>query len=578
MKKINFLAAILAFAGTVFCCFGEENQKNVKAKWWESAVCYEIYVRSFNDSNGDGVGDLNGITEKLDYLSNLGVDVIWITPFYPSPGVDMGYDISDYKNVDPLFGTIDDFKNLVKKAHEKNIKILCDMVFSHTSDQHKWFKAAKESKDNEYRDYYYWATPPEGKKYPNDWQSWFSGPAWEYNKATKDFYLHIFAVQQPALNWENPKVRKSMESVAKFWLDLGADGLRFDVITLISLPKLNQSSDLWGKMPKVHTYLKDLNKNVLSKYDILTVGEMPGVNYENAWEYVGTNQKQLETVFQLDIMGLGNKNGDKFQPAPYDLVKFKEIYQNWYDNLYGKGWNSVVMANHDQARTVSRWGNDKEYRVQSAKLFATFLLTQWGIPYIYQGDEIGMTNCPFTPAEFKDIEEINYYKMKLAEGKTEAQILPGILARCRDNARTPMQWSDSNNAGFTTADKTWLKVNPNYKTINVATAEKSSDSILNYYKQMIQLKKSIPALIYGTYAPVAKENKHVFAYYRALDQDKYFVVLNFSGDKQSFQTNNKQLSEAETVIFNYENKPAVESTGTISLRPYEAVVYKLANK
>ena len=575
LKTSLLLLAGLFIALALSCTSLNHSNPNLAEKWWKQAVCYEVYIWSFKDSNGDGTGDLNGITEELGYLKSLGINVIWITPFYPSPDVDMGYDVSNYKAVDPKFGTIEDFQNLIKKAHELDIKVLVDMVFSHTSDQHPWFKNALKSKDNPYYDFYKWEKPNKGNKPPNNWQSWFSGSAWEYIKNYNEYYLHIFAKQQPALNWKNPKVRKEMAGVAKFWLDKGVDGLRFDVITLISIPKLDQSAALWGTMPEVHTYLKALNKDILSKYDILTVGEMPGVTYKNAQEYISADQHQLETVFQLDIMSLGCANNNKFEPVPYDLLKFKQIYENWYNGLYGKGWNSIVLGNHDQQRMVNRWGDAKNYRKESAKMLATFELTQWGTPYIYEGDEIGMKNCPFTRKDFRDVEAINYYNAQIKAGKKVLDFLPGLLARSRDNARTPMQWSDAKNAGFTTGDKTWIKVNPNYKKINVKAEKKDPSSILNYYKKMIKARKANPGLTYGTYAQVDPQNKEVFAYTRNYKGKLFLVVLNFKGKNNIINTSIKELDTKTILINNYEETPKITSDGTIDLKPYEAVVYKI---
>lgn len=539
--------------------------------WWQNVICYEIYIRSFNDSNGDGLGDIKGIIEKLRYFKDLGVDVIWITPFYPSPDVDMGYDIKDYENVDSKFGTLRDFDELLTKAHEKGIKIMVDMVFSHTSDQHPWFLSAKTSKSSPYHNYYVFE-PPKAGAMPNNWGSWFSGPAWEYNKDTNEYYLHIFAKQQPALNWKNPKVRKEFQKIAKFWLDKGIDGIRFDAITLNALPDINQSSDLWGKMPLAKAYLNELNEKILSKYNIITVGEMPGVDDKNAYEFVGKGGA-LKTLFQLDIMSLGN-DGDKFKPTSYNLIDFKKIYQKWYVGLYDKGWNSVVLGNHDQPRAVSRWGDDKEYWKESAKMLATFLLSQWGIPYIYQGDEIGMTNCQFSKNEFKDIEAINYYNAQIAIGEKESDFMAGLVARCRDNARTPMQWNYSANAGFSTGNKTWLKVNPNYTSINVEAEKKDSDSILNYYKKMIALKKSTTALIYGTFKQIDPDNTKVFAYTRTYKKKEFLIICNFTNSMVNFNTKVKNLTNKKIVIHNYNNVPIVKE-GTITLKPYEAIIYKI---
>lgn len=577
--KARLLGYVLALVGSI--TYATPNESNmdkiyspqVQTNWWHNAVGYEVYIRSFNDSNGNGIGDLRGIETKLDYLKSLGVDFIWITPFYPSPDVDMGYDVSDYKNVDPKYGNLQDFQRLVQKAHAKGIKILVDMVFSHTSDQSAWFVAAKKSKQSPYHDYYVWAPPSANGAPPNDWQSWFSGSAWQYNQATNEYYLHIFAKQQPALNWKNPHVRQELSDTAKFWLDKGVDGIRFDVITLNALPDINQSSDLWGRMPLAKTYLESLNEQVLSKYNILTVGEMPGVDEQNAYQFVGNESGALKTVFQLDIMSLGN-DGNKFHPTDYDLIEFKDIFQRWYNGLYGKGWSSAVLDNHDQARAVSRWGNDKQYWKPSAKMLATFLLTQWGVPYIYQGDEIGMTNAPLTVADFKDVEEINYYNEQIQAGIPESQFLPGLIARGRDNARTPMQWSNAKNAGFTTANQAWLRVNPNYVTINVASEAKDPDSILNYYKQMIKLRKSHPAFVYGSMNIVNYDDKNVYAFTREYQGKKFLVVCNFRGVATKFDTGINKLSTAKVLIHNYSDKVRINGN-ELELAPFEAMVFEL---
>lgn len=551
----------------------EVNSSNLKSNWWQNAIGYEVYIRSFSDSTGNGIGDLRGIEDKLDYLKALGVDFIWITPFYPSPDVDMGYDVSDYKNVDVKYGNLKDFEHLVQTAHHKGIKILVDMVFSHTSDQSPWFIAAKSAKNNPYHDYYVWESPTSTVGMPNNWQSWFSGPAWEYNQATNEYYLHIFAKQQPALNWKNPKVREELANTAKFWLDKGVDGIRFDVITLNALPDIKQSSDLWGRMPLARTYLESLNQQVLSKYNILTVGEMPGVDERNADQFVGSESGALKTVFQLDIMSLGN-DGNKFHPTDYSLVEFKGIFQRWYDGLYGKGWSSAVLDNHDQARAVSRWGNDKQYWQPSAKMLATFLLSQWGVPYIYQGDEIGMTNAPLTVQDFKDVEEINYYNEQIKAGIPESVFLPGLIARGRDNARTPMQWNNSKNAGFTTADHAWLKVNPNYQTINVANEEKDPHSILNYYKQMIKVRKANPAFTYGTMQIINYNDENVYAFTREYQGKKFLIVCNFRGIQTNFDTGIPNLTKDKILIHNYSEKVNIVN-GSINLKPFEAMIFQL---
>lgn len=543
--------------------------------WWHNAICYEIYIRSFNDSSGTGMGDLQGIQDKLPYLKELGIDVIWITPFYPSPDVDMGYDVSNYKDVDSKFGTLNDFDSLLEAAHKTGIKILIDMVFSHTSDEHPWFIEAKKSQDNPYHSFYLWHPPKADGSPPNDWISYFSDSTWEYNQPTNEYYLHIFAKQQPALNWKDNRVREELFSVAKFWLDKGIDGIRFDVITLIALPDISQSSDLWGKTPMILPYLKMMDEQVLSKYNLFTVGEMPGVDHTNAYQYVAEKSGPLKSVFQLDIMSLGI-TGDKFHPSPYKLTDLKKIYSKWHDGLYGKGWISSVLGNHDEARAITRLGDDVDYWKQSGKMLATFLLTQWGIPYIFQGDEIGMTNSPFTPQEFRDVESINYYKKRIAEGKSEAEILPGILARSRDNARTPMQWNNSKNASFTNADSPWLKVNPNYTTINVEAEQNDPDSILNYYKKMIALRKSNPAFIYGTLNVIEFANENIYAYTREYKGTKFLVICNFKAMSIEFDTLEKDLANAELLIHNYSLEP-VTNGSKITLNPFESMIFKLKN-
>ncbi len=469
--------------------------------WWKESVVYQIYPRSFKDSNGDGIGDLVGITQNLDYLKELGIDCLWLSPIYKSPNDDNGYDISDYQDIMTEFGSMKDFDQLLQKAHESDIKIMIDLVINHTSDEHKWFLESKKSKNNKYRDYYIWKNGIDGQP-PNNWGCSFGGSAWEYDKNTAMYFLHLFSKKQPDLNWENKMVRNEVYKIMKWWLDKGIDGFRMDVINFISKDQRfpdgkTSEGHLYGDFtpysingPRVNEFLKEMNKEVLSKYDLITVGETPEVNTEEAMQYANENRNELNMVFQFEHMNLGNGEDGKWSYAPFELIQLKKVMTKWQKGLENGGWNSLYWNNHDQPRVVSRFGNDKKYWKTSAKMLATCLHMMQGTPYIYQGEEIGMTNVAFESIEdYKDIETLNAYKEQVAiKGKKQISIMAAIHARSRDNARTPMQWDDSKNAGFTTGTP-WIKVNPNYKKINVKSQLEELGSIFNYYKQLINLRK-----------------------------------------------------------------------------------------
>jgi oligo-1,6-glucosidase len=549
----------------------------MKKAWWKESVIYQIYPRSFMDSNNDGIGDLKGITSKLDYLKDLGIDVIWLSPVFKSPNDDNGYDISDYEDIMDEFGTMEDFDELLKSAHQKGIKIIMDLVVNHSSDEHKWFVESKKSKDNPYRDYYIWRDAKDGKE-PNNWTSFFSGSAWEFDEETDQYFLHIFSKKQPDLNWENKNMRNDIYSMMKFWLDKGIDGFRMDVCNLFSkaegLPDVgeNGAEGIFINGPKIHEYFKEMNREVLSKYDIMTVGETPGVSPKQARDYVGEDRDELNMVFHFELMDLPNQS-DKFFKNQYKLTDIKNIFMKWYDELNNIGWNSLFMNNHDQSRMVSRFGNDTDYRVESAKMLATLIHTFKGTPYIYQGEEIGMTNVYFDDiSQYKDIETLNYYKEKI-ENEDPKVVLERIKPTSRDNARTPMQWDSTLNAGFTKGNS-WIEVNKNYKDINVEKSLSDENSILNYYKKLINLRHNSDIIVYGDVKLVYPESESIFAYTRNLDNESILVILNFYENEVDFKLpENLNIKKPEVILSNYDNK--VIEKGNIKLRPYEAIVYKI---
>ncbi|OAS86731.1 glycoside hydrolase family 13 protein [Metabacillus litoralis] len=554
--------------------------------WWKESVIYQIYPRSFNDSNGDGIGDLKGITEKLDYLKDLGINVIWLSPVYQSPNDDNGYDISDYQDIMDEFGTMKDWEELLQEVHNCGMKLIMDLVVNHSSDEHAWFVESRKSKDNQYRDYYIWRPGIDGRE-PNNWESAFSGSTWQYDEATDEYFLHIFSKKQPDLNWENPKLRDEVYKMMTWWLDKGIDGFRMDVINFISkVPGLPDAPNPEGKKyasggeyfmngPRIHEFLHEMNKEVLSKYDIITVGEMPGASVEDAKLYTGHEREELNMVFTFEHMDLDSGPKGKWDLKKLNLLDLKENISKWQTGLNGVGWNSLYLNNHDQPRMVSRFGDDKEYRVESAKMLVTFLHMLQGTPYVYQGEEIGMTNVRFDSIDdYKDIEIINMYKEKVIEGKEDpAKVMESIYVKGRDNARTPFQWDDSENAGFTSGEP-WIKVNPNYKEINAKQAVADQNSIFNYYKNIIQLRKNHPIIVYGDYELILPEHESIFAYTRSYENEKLLVITNFSGDATPFSLpGNVTISAPELLISNYD-VPQNEDILSFKLRPYEARIYK----
>jgi oligo-1,6-glucosidase len=556
-------------------------------KWWKESVVYQIYPRSFYDSNGDGIGDLPGITQKLDYLKTLGVDVIWLSPVYKSPNDDNGYDISDYQDIMDEFGTLADWEELVAGMHTRGLKLMMDLVVNHSSDEHAWFVEARKSKDNPYRDYYIWRPGVDGRE-PNNWGSFFSGPAWQYDPATDEYYLHLFSKKQPDLNWENPKVRQQVFEMMNWWVEKGVDGFRMDVINMISkVPGLPDEPAGAGQRlplpahqsmngPRLLEFLGEMKREVLSKHDLITVGETPFVTPDHVAVMTDETTGPLNMVFQFEHMGIdtlpGNPYG-RFSQQSWKLTDLKKLMTRWQVELEGRGWNSNYLNNHDQARQVSRFGDDGEYRVQSAKLLATFLHMLQGTPYIYQGEEIGMTNVAFDDiADYNDIEIKNFYADWVGQrGADPAEILGMVQRRGRDNARTPMQWSAAPQGGFTTG-KPWLKVNPNYTRINVEQALADPNSIFYYYQKLIRLRKSLPVVVYGRYELLLPEHEQVYAFTRTLQDERLLVVLNFSAQPAVCELPESGSASAELLIANYPLAQPLSSS--LVLQPYEARVYR----
>jgi oligo-1,6-glucosidase len=551
-------------------------------KWWKEAVVYQIYPRSFKDTNGDGIGDLKGITEKLDYVKSLGVDVIWLNPIFSSPNDDNGYDVSDYSNIMTDFGTMADFDEMLKAAHDRKLKIVLDLVANHSSDEHKWFQESRKSRDNPYRDYYHWWNEEKGK--PNKRVSFFdvNGDAWKYDETTKSYYLHYFSQKQPDLNWENPKVRQEMYSMLKFWFDKGVDGFRMDVIPFISKdttfpPIPPEYKDDYGAFyshgPHRHEYLQEMNAEVLSKYDIMTVGEA-GVPAAEAHDYVDDDRKELNMFYHYEGVNLGYLPNSKkmIDPKGWKLTDFKKVYTKWDGVFADKGWGTIYLGNHDQPRMLTRWGNDSpEFRDISSKMLSTFLLTMRSTPYYYFGDELGMNNVKFDKIEdYKDIESINWYKGIQKEGGDLKAFLESQKIAARDNGRTPFQWDNTANGGFTTGTP-WLKVNPNYTEINVAAEEAKPESPLNYFRKLTALRKKELTLVYGKYALLDADNESVYAYTRELNGRKLLILLNFK-EKEATANTGLDLSKAKVLLGNY-NAPSTDG----KLKPYEAVIMELAN-
>lgn len=594
MKKLLHYLLLILFICSIFADTSYAQTRpvtNNNRKWWKEAVVYQIYPRSFMDSNNDGVGDLKGIVSKLDYIKSLGVDVIWLNPMYGSPNADNGYDISDYRSIMKEFGTMDDFNALLQGLHKRGIKLVLDLVVNHTSDEHKWFKQSRCSRTNPYRDYYHWWPAEKGKPPFRPGAFEVDGSGWRYDSLTNAYYLHYFSYKQPDLNWENPKVRQEVFSLMRFWLDKGVDGFRMDVIPFIAkdttFPVITQQylnehyNGAWDQYmasgPHLHDYLKEMNAQVLSKYDVMSVAEGAGVTAATAHNFVDANRHELNMLYHFEGVNLGYlpNRFKKMDPHGYSLLKFKQIYSKWDSIFEYKGWGTIYLGNHDQPRMVTRWGNDApEYRALSAKMLTTFLMTMRATPYYYFGDELGMTNIKFDKIEdYRDIESINMYKQVKNNGGDLNEFMEAQKISARDNSRTPFQWNNSENAGFTKGTP-WIRVNPNYTTINVAAEEKDSNSVLNYFKRIIKLRKSDLAFVYGRYDLVDKDNPNVYAYTRTLKGDKYLVLLNFK-PQASIANTGFALAGKKQMINNYRDGSLSIDGNQVTLKPYQAVVLKL---
>lgn len=534
--------------------------------WWKKAVIYQIYPKSFQDSNGDGIGDIPGIISRLEYLEKLGIDAIWLSPVYLSPGIDNGYDISDYQKIDPQYGTMKDMDNLIKEAKKHHIRIVMDLVVNHTSDQHPWFVEAKKSQDNPYRDFYIWRDPVDGHE-PNDLKSAFSGSAWKFDEKTGQYYLHFFADQQPDLNWKNPELRNKVYDMMNYWIDKGISGFRMDVIELIGK---DPDQKIRENGPMLHPYLKEMNEHTFANKDMMTVGETWNATPKIAEEYSDPARHELSMVFQFENQALDQELGkEKWDVKPLDLGELKKVLIKWQTEIdFNHAWNSLFWENHDIPRVISRWGNDQEYRVQCAKMFAIILHLMRGTPYIYNGEEIGMTNCPVKSIdEVEDIESINMYHERLEQGYKRADLINSINVKGRDNARRPMQWSNEENAGFTSGNP-WLKVNPNYQKINVKAALADLDSIFYTYQKLIKLRHENPVVVDGDFELVENTGDSVLAFWRKLGSEKWLIVANLSGDRQRFNLDN---DFKEVLISNYEKQDSLKN---IILKPYEAFAVK----
>ncbi|MEM7551212.1 MAG: alpha-glucosidase [Bacteroidota bacterium] len=550
--------------------------------WWKESVIYQIYPRSFKDSNGDGVGDLQGIISKLDHLKDLGIDMIWLSPMYDSPNDDNGYDIRDYYSIMKEFGSMDDFDLLLSEMKIRGLRLMLDLVVNHSSDEHQWFQESRKSKDNPYRDFYIWKAPIDGKE-PNDWTAFFGGKAWELDPLTNEYYLHLFSKKQPDLNWENQQMRQEVYKMMRFWLDKGVSGFRMDVIPFISkeqdFPGFPEDFngdivDAYANGPRLHEFLNEMNREVISQYDVATVGEGVGVYPENVLKYIGRERNELDMVFHFDHMKIDRPDDNFFGIKPWDLTEMKRIFIEWDNVLSSDGWNSIYLGNHDFPRMVSRFGNDSDYHTESAKLLSTLLLTQRGTPYIYQGDEIGMTNTDFKGIkEYRDIQTLNAYDEAINSGKTADEFLSSQKMVSRDHARTPVQWDDSESAGFTTGQP-WIRVSQNYKDINIEKQVNDPKSVLSYYKSAIRLRKQHLVLVYGEMEVLDKDNPKVFAYLRVLEEERILVLLNLSSEGSTFELKNIDgLESARLLLSNYENRDKLSSEP--DLEPWEARVYKL---
>ena len=539
----------------------------IKRPWWKNAVVYQIYPKSFQDSNGDGIGDIRGIISRLDYLEELGIDAVWISPMYCSPQDDNGYDISDYQDIDPMFGSLDDMEELIAKAKEKNIRIIMDLVLNHTSDEHRWFLEAKKGKDNPYHDYYVWKDGVEGT-YPNDMKAAFGGPAWEWVPELNQYYFHQFSVKQPDLNWENPKVRREIYDMILWWMEKGVGGFRLDVIDQIAKEPDN---GITNNGPRLHEFLQEMSRETFQKGDLITVGEAWGATPKIAKLYSNPDGTEFSMVFQFEHMVMDQQEGkEKWDLAPLPFVKLKKCLAKWQEELYGRGWNSLFWDNHDLPRIVSRWGDDGKYRKESAKMLALVLHGMQGTPYVYQGEELGMTNVRFPDiSSYEDIETLNMYRERLDAGYKEDEIMKSIYAKSRDNARTPMQWSGEKNAGFTTG-KPWIRVNPNYTDINAESEKKDPDSVYHFYRKLIRMRKEYPVFVDGKFELLLPEDEQVFAYLRTDSDTQMLVCANFTGEPAECQISG-EWKEAQVLLHNYADD-VPECGESLQLKPYEAFI------
>ncbi|HCE2206367.1 TPA: alpha,alpha-phosphotrehalase [Vibrio parahaemolyticus] len=544
--------------------------------WWKTATIYQIYPKSFCDSGSKGTGDIKGIISKLDYLKHLGVDAIWLTPVYQSPMVDNGYDISDYYAINPQFGTMEDFDTLLAEAHQLGIRIIMDIVVNHTSTEHHWFQSALGDKNSPYRDYYIWKDPVEGAE-PNNWQSKFGGNAWELDDATGQYYLHLFAKEQADLNWENPVVREEVKEVISFWADKGVDGFRLDVINLISKQQDFPSDDIgdgrrfYTDGPRVHEYLQEISDAVFQKYGSVTVGEMSSTTLEHCQQYSSLDGKELSMVFNFHHLKVDYPNGEKWTKAPFDFIQLKQIFNHWQTGLNGKGWGALFWCNHDQPRVVSRLGDDKQYRVESAKMLAASVHMMQGTPYVYQGEEIGMTNPGYTEiSQYRDVESTNMYDIMVnRDGVSQEEMMAILAQKSRDNSRTPMQWNSQKHAGFTEGTP-WLEVAQNYSEINAEAAVADLNSVFYFYKRLIELRKQVPVITDGRYEDLLPEHQRIFAYARQNDKQTLLCINNYySEEVECVLPERFELSKAKNLLSNYQNSASAVASNHQVLRPYE---------
>ncbi len=548
--------------------------------WWKEGIIYQVYPQSFKDSDGDGIGDLKGLIEKLDYIKELGVDIIWINPIYVSPLDDNGYDIANYYEINPMYGTMQDFDELLEQMHRRGLKLLMDLVVNHCSDEHEWFVEARKGRDNPYRDYFYWKPGKNGGP-PNNWESFFTGSVWEYNEATDDYYLHLFTKRQPDLNWENPKVREGMYDAMKFWLEKGIDGFRMDVISLISkrLDFSDSPNTEFGYLvehkyangPRIHEFLQEMHAKVLQHYDVMTVGEGPGITHELAPQYVGSDRKELNMIFQLEHMFIDFGPLGKFDPIEFSLIDLKKYYTKWNAVFEKEGWITSFLDNHDFARMVSRFGNDTKYRIPSAKVLCLLNLTMPGTPSIYFGSEIGMTNNDFKSIdECRDVETLNYWKKVKEQGVSEDDFLKIVNQKGRDNVRTPMQWNGQDQAGFTEGEP-WLDVNGNYREINVDSDLGSSKSIFRFYQEMIEIRKRHDVLTYGSYEDLYPDHPDIFSFLRRLEDESFVTILNFSSERQPYKIPD-HLTIDQVILSNLKKH---HLSFPIVLEPWEGILLKV---